>query len=79
MPLTDGNDKEGHVEDFLELILSILFMPFESKYENLMIRINRIPNKALKILLKVLLVLIPLALIFGLCCLCSYIFRGYWM
>lgn len=79
MPSTDGNDKEGHVEDILELILSILFMPFESKYENLMIRINRIPNKALKILLKVLLVLIPLALIFGLCCLCSYIFRGYWV
>ena len=79
MPLTDGNDKEGHVEDILELILSIWFMPFESNYENLMIRINRIPNKALKILLKVLLVLIPFAFIFGLCCLCSYIFRGYWI
>lgn len=79
MPLTDGNDKEGLMEDILELILSILFMPFESNYENLMIRINRIPNKALKILLKVLLVLIPFAFIFGLCCLCSYIFRGYWI
>ena len=65
------------MEDILELILSILFMPFKSKYDNLKIRIDRIPNKALKIFLKVLLILILLALIFGLCCLCSYIFRGY--
>lgn len=67
------------MEDILELILSILFMPFESKYDNLKIRINRIPSKALKIFLKVLLILIPIALIFGLCCLCSCIFRGYWI
>ena len=67
------------MEDILELILSILFMPFESKYDNLKIKINKIPNKALKIFLKVLLVLIPFALIFGLYCLCSYIFRGYWI
>lgn len=67
------------MEDILELILSILFMPFESKYDNLKLRINKIPNKVLRFLLKVLLILIPLALIFGLCCLCSYIFRGYWI
>ena len=67
------------MEDILELILSILFMPFESKYDNLKIKINKIPIKALKIFLKVLLVLIPFALIFGLYCLCSYIFRGYWI
>ena len=67
------------MEDILEFILSILFMPFESKYDNLKIKINRIPNKALKIFLKVLLVLIPFALIFWLYCLCSYIFRGYWI
>ena len=67
------------MEDILEFILSILFMPIESKYDNLKIKINRIPNKALKIFLKVLLVLIPFALIFGLYCLCSYIFRGYWI
>ena len=67
------------MEDILELILSILFMPFESKYDNLEIKINRIHNKALRFLLKVLLILIPFALIFGLCCLCSYIFRGYWI
>ena len=68
-----------YMEDILELILSILFMPFESKYDNLKNKINKIPSKALKIFLKVLLIVIPLALIFGLCCLCSYIFRGYWI
>ena len=67
------------MEDILELILSILFMPFESKYDDLIIKTNRIHNKALRFLLQVLLILIPLALIFGLCCLCSYIFRGYWV
>lgn len=67
------------MEDMLELILSTLFMPFESKYENFLHRINRMPHKALKIIFKVLLILIPFALIFGLCCLCSYLFRGYWI
>ena len=67
------------MEDILELILSILFIPFESKYDDLKIRINGIPNRALRIFLKVLLVLIPFALLFGLYCLCSYIFRGYWI
>ena len=67
------------MEEILELILSTLFMPFESKYENLLHRINSIHNKALKIFLKLLLILIPLAFIFGLCCLLSYLFRGYWL
>ena len=67
------------MEDILEFILSILFMPFESKYDNFKNKINKIPSKALKVFLKVLLISIPLALIFGLCCLCSYIFRGYWI
>ncbi len=67
------------MEDVLELILSILFMPFKSKYEKLLSRINNTPSKVLKISLKFLLILIPLALIFGLCCLLSYIFRGYWI
>ncbi len=67
------------MEEILELILSILLMPFEPKYENLLHRINSIHNKALKIFLKLLLILIPLAFIFGLCCLLSYLFRGYWI
>lgn len=67
------------MEEILELILSIVFMPFESKYENLLHRINNIHNKVLKIFLKLLLILIPLAIIFGLYCLFSYLFRGYWI
>ncbi len=67
------------MEEILELILSVLFMPFESKYEKLLHKINNIQNKVLKILLKLLLILIPLAFIFGLCCLLSYLFRGYWI
>ena len=67
------------VEDILELILSILFTPFESKYEKLLGKINNTPNKVLKISLKFLLILIPVALIWGMCCLLSYIFRGYWI
>lgn len=67
------------MEDILDFILSILFIPFEDKFEDIKLKINSIPNKTLKILLKVLLVLIPFALIFGLCCLCSRIFRGYWV
>ena len=67
----------AYMEDILELILSILFMPFESKYDNLKNKIDKIPSKALKIFLEVLLIVIQLALLFGLCCLCRYIFRGY--
>ena len=67
------------MEDILELILSILYIPFESKYENLRCKINGIPNKTLKVFLKVLLILIPLAIIFGLCCLLNYLFKGYWL
>ena len=67
------------MEDILELILSILFMPFEDKFDNLHNKVNKTPNKALKIFYKILLVLIPLTLILGLCCLCNYIFRGYWI
>ena len=67
------------MEDFLEFILSILFIPFESKYDDTFGRIKRIRNKGVRILLRILLIAIPLAVIFGVCCLCSYIFRGYWI
>lgn len=67
------------MEDILEIILTILFMPFEEKYENMYYKINRISNKALKGFLKVLLILTPLSIIFGVCCPLSYIIRGYWI
>ena len=67
------------MDDILEFILSILFMPFESKYENLKLKIKKKPNKLLRFLLKSLLVLIIFALVFGIYCLCNYIFKGYWI
>ena len=67
------------MEDILELILSIVFIPFKSKYDDFKAKINNISNKTLRLFLKISLILIPFAMIFGLCCLCSYIFRGYWI
>ncbi len=67
------------MEDIVEFILELLLIPFDDKIDNLMIKINRIPSKVLKILIKVLLILSATALLFGIMSLCSYIFRGYWV
>ena len=69
----------GIMEDILELILTILFKPFESKFDNIFGRINNIHSKGLRVLLRIVLIAIPVALIIGICCLCSYLFRGYWI
>ncbi len=66
------------MEEILELILSAVFAPFEDKYENLSLKINKKKSKFTRIALKTLLFVIPLLLITGLVSLCSYIFRGYW-
>ena len=73
------NHYGGIMEDILELILTILFQPFESKYDDLFGRINNIHSKGLQVLLRIVLIAIPVALIIGICCLCSYLFRGYWI
>ena len=73
------NHYGGIMEDILEFILTILFMPFESKYDNICGRINNIHSKGLRVLLKIVLIAISVALIIGICCLCSYLFRGYWI
>jgi hypothetical protein len=62
------------MEDILELILTILFKPFDSKYDDTFGRIKNIRSKGLRIFLRILLIAIPLAIIFGLYCLCSIIF-----
>jgi hypothetical protein len=62
------------MEDFLELILTILFQPFDSKYDDTFGRIKNIHSKGLRIFLRILLIAIPLAIIFGLYCLCNIIF-----
>ena len=67
------------MEDILELILSVLFMPFESKFEGFLSRMNHISSMPLRVLIKVLLFLGVVAILFGLCCLLSRIFRGYWI
>ena len=60
--------------DILELILTILFKPFESKCDD---KIQNIHSKGLRLLLKILLIVIPTALTLGIFCLCSYLFREY--
>lgn len=67
------------MDDIIEFILTILLQPFENKHEALLARINRIPNKPLKIFLKALAILIPIAILVGLYCLLSYLLRGYWL
>ena len=67
------------MEEILELILSVLFMPFESKLDCLHNKINHISSTPLRVLIKVLLFLSAVAILFGLCCLLSSIFRGYWI
>lgn len=67
------------MEDILELILTILFMPFESKYNNLHDRVNKIQKKSLRVLVKILFILIPVIFIFGVYCVLSYLIRGYWI
>ena len=63
------------MEGILEIILSVLAMPFESKYDNLWKKTKRINNLTLRILSRILLIAIPLAIIFVLCLLCQYLFR----
>lgn len=67
------------MEDILELILTFLCKPFESKYDNTFGKIKNIRNKGLRIFLRILLIAIPVAIVLGLYCLCSYLFRGYWI
>lgn len=66
------------MEDIIELILTILFMPFEDKHNKLLLKMNKKNNKSIRIVLKILLFIIPTSLIIGLVGLCSYVFRGYW-
>ena len=67
------------MEFILEIILTILFKPFESKFDNTFERINNIHSKGLRVLLRIVLIAITGALIIGIYCLCSYLFRGYWI
>ena len=67
------------MDSILELIITILGLPFENKFDDLEGKVNIVPKKGLRIFLKVLLILILGAFIFGLSCLFNYLFRGYWI
>ena len=64
------------MEVFLEAIITILFIPFESKYDDLFLKIKNIPYKWLRIFLRIIIIAIPVALIFGLYILFSFLFRS---
>lgn len=66
------------LEDILEFILTLIFEPLEPKLDGLSQKIKRVPRKWVRIVLWTLMFAIPVALIFGIYALCSYLFRGYW-
>lgn len=65
------------MDDLLELILTFLFP--EAKFEALQAKINSNPNPIARFCLKLLLWLIPLALIFALSCALNRLIKGYWI
>ena len=67
------------MEEFLELILTILLTPFESKEKEIISGINHIRHKPLRVIVKILIPLTFLVVVFGLCCLFNYLIRGYWI
>ena len=67
------------MEDILELILTIILTPFESKEEEIISGINHISSKPLRVFVKILIPLTFLVVVFGLYCLLNYLIRGYWI
>ena len=66
------------MENILELILSILFIPFKDDYDSLFYKIKKIPNKFVRIVLRILLISVSLAVLVAIYCAFSYVLRGYW-
>ena len=67
------------MEDILELILTIILTPFESKEKEIISGINHISSKPLRVFVKILIPLTFLVVVFGLYCLLNYLIRGYWI
>ena len=65
------------MEAFLELILSILFIPFQDDYDSLFYKIKKIPNKFVRIVLRILLISVSLAVLVAIYFACMYVFRGW--
>ena len=67
------------MEDILELILTIILTPFESKEKEIISGINHIRNKPLRVFAMILILSTFLVVVFGLYCLLNYLIRGYWI
>jgi hypothetical protein len=65
------------MENILELILSILFIPFKDDYDSLFYKIKKIPNKFVRIVLRILLISVSLAVLVAIYFACMYVFRGW--
>ena len=65
------------MEAFWELILSILFLPFKDDYDSLFYKIKKIPNKFVRIVLRILLIAASLAVLVAIYCACMYVFRSW--
>ena len=65
------------MEAFWELILSILFLPFKDDYDSLFYKIKKIPNKFVRIVLRILLISGSLAVLVAIYFACMYVFRGW--
>lgn len=67
------------MDDIIEFIISIFFAPFEGDFENAFENAfdgaDHIPNKALRIFAKVLLIAFFALLIIGAYCLLSWLFQ----
>lgn len=67
------------MEDILELILTIILTPFESKEKEIISGINHIRNKPLRVFVMILILSTFLVVVIGLYCLLNYLIRGYWI
>lgn len=67
------------MEEFLELILTIIFTPFESGEKEILSGINHISNKPLRVFVKILIPLTIFVVVSGLCCLLNYLITGHWI
>jgi hypothetical protein len=64
------------MDEMIELILEILFKPFEAIYERTFERIKHIPHKGLRIFVRIILIAIPVSLALGLYWLLSRLFSN---
>ena len=62
------------MEDIFEMILEVMLSPFESKYDELFLKLKKIPQKPLRVLVEFLLLVLPFAVIVGISFLIDHIF-----